>query len=115
MNQEQIKSAVRWVIASFGPIIIQHGYASAGTLEMLGGVIVSLAPLIWGMITHTQTNAVAVVDTIAKQPDSPVKAVITEPTEAGRELAAAIPGNTTVVAGSGAAGAAATAIPVKGL
>lgn len=103
MNLEQVKSAVRWVIASFGPIIIQHGYASAGTLEMMGGVVVSLAPLIWGMLTHTQTNAVAVVDTIAKQPDSPVKAVVTEPTDAGRELANSLPGNTTVVAGSSAA------------
>jgi hypothetical protein len=103
MNQEQIKSAVRWLIASFGPVIIQHGYASTGTLEMIGGVAVSLAPLIWGMITHTQTNAVAVVDTIAKQPDSPVKAVIAEDTPAGHDMAAALPGNTTVVAGSSAA------------
>src|ERR1700754_5185942 len=97
MNQEQVKSAVRWLIASFGPVIIQHGYASAGTLEIAGGVIVSLAPLIWGMLTHTQQNAVAVVDTIAKQPDSPVKAVVTEATEAGREMANALPGSTTVV------------------
>lgn len=100
MNQEQVKSAVRWIIATFGPIITTHGYASASTLEMIGGIVISLAPLIWGMFTHTQTNAVAVVDTIAKQPDSPVKAVITEPTAAGRELADAMPGSTTVVAGT---------------
>lgn len=106
MNQEQVKSAVRWMIATFGPTIVAHGYASTSTLEMVGGVIVSLAPLIWGMFTHTQNNAVAVVDTIAKQPDSPVKAVVTEPTEAGRDLAASLPGNTTVVAGSLAAASA---------
>ena len=103
MNPEQVKSAVRWLIASFGPVIIQHGYASAGTLEMVGGFAVSIAPLIWAMVTHTQANAVAVVDTIAKQPDSPVKALVAEDNAAGRDLAASLPGNTTVVAGSPAA------------
>jgi ATP-dependent exoDNAse (exonuclease V) beta subunit len=56
--------------------------------------------LVWSMITHTDKNAVAVVDTLAKQPDSPVKAVLMEPTPAGQAMAASIPGNTTVVAGS---------------
>lgn len=102
-NNEQLKSAVRWLIASFGPVIIQHGYASAGTLEMIGGIIVSLAPLVWGLLTHTQTNAVAVVDTIAQQKDSPVKAVLAEDTPAGHDLANSLPGNTTVVAGTSAA------------
>lgn len=103
MNAEQVKSAVRWIITTFGPTIIAHGYASASTLEIAGGIVVSIVPLIWAMSVHTQQNAVAVVDTIAKQPESPVKAVVTEPTEAGRDLAAALPGNTTVVAGSSAA------------
>lgn len=103
MNPEQLKSGVRWMIATFGPFIIAHGYASSGTLELIGGILISLAPLIWGMVTHTETNAVAIVDTIAKQPDSPVKAVLTEPTPAGRELAEAMPGSTTVVAGTTAA------------
>lgn len=100
MNVEQVKSAVRWLIATFGPFLIAHGYATSGTLELAGGVIVSLAPLIWSMLVHTQANAVAVVDTIAKQPDSPVKAVITTPTSAGAQLAGSLPGNQTVVAGS---------------
>lgn len=107
MNAEQAKSAVRWLIATFGPIIVTHGYASASTLEMFSGALVSVIPLVWAMITHTQLNAVTVVDNIAKQPESPVKAVVMEPTPAGRDLAAALPGNTTVVAGSSAAVAAA--------
>jgi hypothetical protein len=107
MNPEQLKSGVRWVIATFGPFLIAHGYATSGTLELAGGVLVSLAPLIWGLFTHTESNAVAVVDTIAKQPDAPVKAVILEPTEAGKALAESIPGNTTVVAGTAAATTAA--------
>ena len=103
MNIEQVKSAVRWLIATFGPFLIAHGYASSGTLEMAGGVVVSLAPLLWSMLTHTQTNAVAVVDTLAKQPDSGVKAVVTDNTVAGAALANAMPGNTTVIAGTQAA------------
>lgn len=106
MNAEQVKSFVRWFSATVGPFLISHGYISTGTLEMLGGVIVSLAPLIWSMFVHTQQNAVAIVDTIAKQPDSPVKAVITEPTIAGKAMADAMPGTTTVVAGTQAAATA---------
>ena len=107
MNAEQAKSLIRWVIATFGPFIIAQGYASQSTLELVSGVLVSLVPLAWGMFTHTQANAVAVVDMIAKQPESGVKAIVTEPTEAGRELAASMPGSTTVVAGSQAAAAVA--------
>jgi len=57
----------------------------------------------WGLFVHTQANAVTVVDTIAKQPNSPVKAVVVEPTAEGKALADAMPGNTTVVAGTVAA------------
>jgi len=105
MNTEQLKSAVRWLIATFGPFLIAHGYASSGTLELVGGILVSLAPLIWGMFTHTEANAVTVVDTIAKEPGTPVKAVILDASPAGRELAASLPGDTTVVAGTQAAAA----------
>ena len=107
MNPEQLKSAVRWMIAPFGPFLIAHGYASSGTLELAGGVLVSLAPLIWGMFTHTESNAVTVVDAIAKEPGTPVKAVILDSSPAGKELAAALPGDTTVVAGTTQAAAAA--------
>ncbi len=100
MNQEQVKAAVRWMIATFGPLIIAHGYATSGTIELAGGVIISLIPLAWGLFAHTEANTIAVVDTIAKDPDSPVKAIIVAPTVEGKVLAASLPGDTTVVAGS---------------
>jgi hypothetical protein len=103
MNQQQVLSFVRWLQATIGPLLIANGYVSASTLQMVGGVVISLVPLAWSMFVHTQSNAVAVVDAIAKIPDSPVKAVIVESSRAGRELAEAMPGNTTVVAGSQAA------------
>jgi hypothetical protein len=70
MNPEQLKSGVRWVIATFGPFLIAHGYASSGTLELVGGILISLAPLIWSMFVHTEANAVAVVVPIATGPAS---------------------------------------------
>jgi hypothetical protein len=100
MNAEQSKAFVRWLIATFGPFIIAHGYASSSNLEMWGGVVASAIPLIWGMFTHTDTNAVAVVDTLAKNPESPVQAIIVNNTPAGHDLAMKMPGNTTVVDGS---------------
>ena len=101
MNTEQAKAFVRWFISSpLGVAIIQHGWSTSSSLEFWGGIFVMAAPLVWSMFVHTEATAVAVVDALAKQPDSPVKAVVTEPTEAGRDLAASLPGNTTVVAGS---------------
>lgn len=113
MNPEQVKSTARWFVATFGGVIAGW-FAAKGwfTVDQVTSVlnspttisiIASIAAGVWGLATHTQANAVAVVDTIAKQPDSPVKAVVVEPTEAGRNLADAMPGNTTVVAGSTAA------------
>lgn len=122
-NIEQVKSALRWLITTFGGVVAGW-FAAKGwfTIDQVTSVLnspttisilASVAAGIWGLVTHTQTNAVTIVDTIAKQPDSPVKAVITRPTEAGQELASAMPGNTTVVAGSQAAEV--MAAPTRGL
>lgn len=110
MNIEQVKSALRWFVTTFGGGIAGFFVAKGWfTIDQVNSVINSPAILslsatvivgIWSMFTHKQSNAVAVVDNIAKQPDSPVKAVITEPTKEGQELAMSLPGNTTVVAGS---------------
>ena len=113
MNIEQAKSSVRWFITTFGGAAAGW-FAAKGwfTIDQVTSVLnsettisllASAAVFVWGLFVHSQKNAVAVVDTIAKQPDSPVKAVVTEPSPAGRELANSLPGNTTVVAGSNAA------------
>jgi hypothetical protein len=107
MNQEQVLSFVRWLQATIGPLLIANGYVSASTLQMVSGVVISLVPLAWSMFVHTQTNAVAVVAALAKDPASPVKAIVTDPSLAGRELAKAMPSSTTFVAGTQAAETAA--------
>ena len=113
-TQEQIKGAVRWALALVAGIIggwfaksgvisadqVKSFFTSDVVVGLLTTAVTSGIALVWSLITHTEKNAVLVVDTIAKQPDSPVKAVLTESTPAGQALAASIPGNTTVVAGS---------------
>jgi hypothetical protein len=116
VNIEQAKSAVRWFVSTFGGMIAGWFMAKGWfTIDQVMSVlnsptVLSLAASLivgaWGLMVHTQTNAVTVVDTIAKQPDSPVKAVVVEPTAEGAAIAAALPGNTTVVAGTVAAAAA---------
>jgi hypothetical protein len=116
MNIEQAKSNARWFVATFSGIIAGW-FAAKGwfTIDQVTSVLssettisilASIAVGVWGYFVHSKTNAVAVVDAIAKEPSSPVKAVILEPTPAGRDLAASIPGDTTVVAGTQAAAAA---------
>jgi hypothetical protein len=93
VNQQQVLSIVRWIFASFGPLIISHGYASSGTLEMAAGAIASLVPLAWSMFVHTDANAVAVVVAQADKTDSAVKGVILEQTPKGHELMNSITNN----------------------
>ena len=110
MNPEQAKSSARWFVATFGGVAAGW-FAAKGwfTIDQVTSVLnsettisllASAAVFVWGLFVHTQKNAVAIVDTIAKQPDSPVKAVLADDTKAGKELAESLPGNTTVVAGT---------------
>lgn len=110
MNPEQAKSSVRWAVGAFGGGVAGFaagkGWASADTVmsllnsEVFMGAAASAAMYVWSQFTHTQANAVAVVDALAKNPDSPVKGVVLTNTIEGRDLAKEMPGTTTVVAGS---------------
>ena len=113
MNEEQVKSAIRWMVATFGGVVAGW-FAAKGwfTIDQVEGVLnspvfLSLAGSIvmgaWGLVTHTKTNTVAVVNSMPE-----VKGVVTAPTAAGVELAKAIPGPTVAVAGTTDAKAIAT-------
>jgi len=52
------------------------------------------------LLSHTQKGSVAVVDAMAKDPASPVKGVVAKDTVAGRNMADAMPGDTTMPAGT---------------
>ncbi len=110
MNQEQAKASVRWAVTTFGSAIAGFvagkGWVSADTVmsvltsEIFLSGASAVAMLVWGLFAHTQKNAVAVVATIAEDPASPVKGVITTDTLAGRDLARDIPSETVKAAGS---------------
>ncbi len=97
MNQEQIKSAIRWMVTMFGAgaagWMAHTGFmTSQQAMDILNSpVFLSIAtPIamgIWSLFTHTQANAVQVVKEIAKDPTSPVAGIVTTDNVAGRELA----------------------------
>lgn len=101
MNPQQTNSLLRTVSGTVGGIIIGW-FASRGwhlspddtksimTLlqspELIGLAMSAITGLI-GMVVHTQSNAVAVVKEIAKDPTSPVAGIVTTDNIAGRNLA----------------------------
>lgn len=118
MNPEIMKGQIRSLIIAVGGFVAGwfafKGWITTEQLSSLlsspvaGAVASMAAAFIWSAMTHRQGNAVAVVDAMAKDPTSPVKGVILEPTTEGRALAASIPGVTAVVAGTPMAAAIAT-------
>lgn len=108
MNAEQVKSTIRWFVATFGGMIAGW-FAAKGwftvdqVLTVLNNptLIATAASLVmgaWGIFVHSKTNAVAVVDAMPE-----VAGVVTKPTVAGRDLAQAVPSSTVTPAGSPAA------------
>lgn len=100
-NTEQTKMIVRWFITAFGMSLAgwfaHSGYVSQQqVMDVLNSpaflsAAVSVVGAIWGMIAHTQSNAVAVVAKIAADPNSPVVGILTTANQEGRALAASIP------------------------
>lgn len=79
-----------------------HSVDLYGIIDQINAVVADIAKLVatisafaagaYQVWKSTQKGLVADVTEIAKQPDSPVKAVITENTPAGLALASSIPG-----------------------
>jgi hypothetical protein len=120
MNAEQIKSAIRWFVATFGGMIAGW-FAAKGwftvdqVLTVLNSptVIATAASLIagaWGLVTHSKSNAVAIVDAMPE-----VAGVVTKPTVGGVALAKAVPSATVTPAGTTAARSLASGSGVTGL
>ena len=58
MNQEQVLSAVRWLLTVSGPSIIATGWVSGSMWENIAAMAPSLVGLLWGLFVHTDANAV---------------------------------------------------------
>lgn len=119
MNMEQMKDQLRvWIIGLAGTAL--GWFASKGWIneQQVSAIISSpvaiaaatmAAGAVLSFLNRTEKNSVAILDKIAKEPDSLVRGVLLEPTAEGVALANTLPGSTTVPAGTvGAAALAAS-------
>src|SRR5215813_11486460 len=83
MTQEQFLAIVRWLLATAGPLLIAKGYVSDELWAQLAGVAISLAPLIWSLITKTRSG---LIKSAASLPE--VKQIVAAPAIANGTLRA---------------------------
>ena len=96
-TQEQIKSAIRWLVTAFGMgfagWLAHSGYVTTNQVmdalnsQAFMGLAVAVISGLFGLWNHTQSNAIAVVAKIAKDPDSPIVGMVTTNDAAGRAVA----------------------------
>ncbi len=104
MSSDQIGGILRAIFAAIGGWLVGKGMVGAELWASVSGALITLAVAGWSWWTNKQTTQVATVNAM---PD--VKGVITNPTVAGRELAAAAgPSSTIVPAGTAQATAVAS-------
>ena len=115
-NAEQIKSAISWLVTTFGAgiagFVAGKGWATSSQVELVitsplflqiaTAAVGTILPLLWGLYVHTQKYATAVVDQIPE-----VAGVITAPTAAGAALAKSVASVTVASAGTAQAAAVA--------
>ncbi len=63
MNLEQIKSIIRDILQILGTMLVSFKLFAITdeTWSVIAGAIMMLVPVVWGILNHTQANAVAVV------------------------------------------------------
>lgn len=59
MNQEQLLGIVRWLVATGCGYLIGKGLMTAEQATLIGGAAVSIVPLVWTYIAHTNKSLVA--------------------------------------------------------
>ena len=108
-NSEQIKSAIRWLIATFGAAVATYiatkiGARTGDVLTILNSdaiaqfltfVVLSLLALVWGLISRSEKNVAAAASAMPN-----VAGVITKDTPQGAALAKAVPDPAVTQAGS---------------
>lgn len=65
MNQSQFMSLVKTLLGAAGGFVIAKGWTDASTVASVSGAALMLAPLLWGLISHTDAanaQTVAAVD-----------------------------------------------------
>jgi len=52
MNQDQFLSWLRTTLAGVGALVVQGGLTNDSTATWVAGIIVTLAPYVWGYFVH---------------------------------------------------------------
>lgn len=55
-NEQQVLSAVRWVMATLGSFLVTHGWMDQGFWEPITGLVLSGVPFAWSMFRHTRVG-----------------------------------------------------------
>lgn len=104
---EQISGQLRQLLQALGGMAIGLGWLTTGQVDFwlqvilqVGGPLAMLAGIAWSWWVNRPVALVASVDAMAKDPASPIKGVVVTNTTAGRDLARALHGTTTVIAGT---------------
>lgn len=104
MNQEQLFGIIKPIAAAIvAYLAASHVLFDYQTWNIVITSVVAIALAIWSYYQNTNHNQVARVDDMAKDPNSPVKAIIMDNTQAGADMANSMPGMTSSVAGSSTA------------
>ncbi len=104
MNSQQLSEMAKPLIGALvAYLAASHIFFDAQTWNIILTALVSIGLAIWAYKQNTILSQVSHVDAMAKDKSNPVKAIIVEATPAGSDLANAIPGMTTIVAGTAAA------------
>lgn len=103
-SQEQLLAQLRILLAAIGAILTTLGVVTGAEWDswvtmifLYAGPGMMILGVVWSFVTNTRASLVKKVDDLAKDPTTPVVGVVVANTPEGRELAASIPGNTTVV------------------
>jgi hypothetical protein len=76
MNNQQVLSVARDLLQVIGTFLTTYGVLNSGQWEAVAGGILMIVPVVWGIYSHTQANAVA---TVAAMP-------MTDVTSGGRTI-----------------------------
>src|SRR6266699_6625230 len=74
MNQDQFLGLVRNGTALASGIAIGHGWLSAEQGTLVAGIVISLVPLVWSVLAHTNLAKLIAASTVPE-----VKAIVVEP------------------------------------
>ncbi len=104
MNNEQITGMAKPIIAAIVAYLAASNILfDAQTWNIIISSVVTVGLAIWAYKQNTANSQVRSVDNMAKDPASPVKAIIMNATVAGAAMANDMPGLTTVLEGTAAA------------